>query len=288
VRNSILAKAVETAYEGHLMTGRHPVVILNISIPPEEVDVNVHPTKLEVKFRNSQSVFRAVVKTLRQTLEKSPLPGVSTGAEDALAGQLWERFPGSAGALPALRTVGQLSASYLLAEGEEGLYLIDQHAAHERILFERILKQRAEQKPEVQGMLEPLSIELTPGQEQVMQYSAGLLKEFGFNIEPFGERTYLVRAVPFVLNGSNLVDAIRELLDEVGSEQDASKRDIKAAQSLACHSAIKAGQTLDPDEMRNLIKQLEQTSLPRTCPHGRPTMIHLSSQQLKKEFGRTG
>jgi DNA mismatch repair protein MutL len=288
VRNSILAKAVETAYEGLLMTGRHPIVILNVTLPPEEVDVNVHPTKLEVKFRNNQAVFKAVVKAIRQTLEKSPLPGVSVGPEDALGGQLWERFPSASGALPSLRTVGQLSSSYVLAEGEEGLFLIDQHAAHERILFERILSQRAEKKPEIQGMLEPLTIELTPGQEQVMKYCDGLLNEFGFTMEAFGERMYLVRTVPFVLDGTNLVEAIKELLDEVGSEQDAGKRDIKVAQSLACHSAIRAGQTLEPDEMINLIKQLEKTSQPRTCPHGRPTMIHLSSQQLKKEFGRTG
>ena len=188
VRNSILAKAVETAYEGRLMTGRHPVVILNITLPPEEVDVNVHPTKLEVKFRNNQAIFKAVVKTLREALEKSPLPAVGAGPEDALAGQLWERFPGRTGVLPALRTVGQLSASYILAEGEEGLYLIDQHAAHERILFERILSQRAEKKPEIQGMLEPLALELTPGQEQVMKYCDELLNEFGFTMEPFGER----------------------------------------------------------------------------------------------------
>ena len=137
-------------------------------------------------------------------------------------------------------------------------------------------------------MLEPLTIELTPGQEQVMQYCGGLFKEFGFTMEPFGERTYLVRTVPFVLNGANLVEAIKELLDEVGSEQDASKRDIKAAQSLACHSAIKAGQTLDPDEMRNLIKQLEQTSQPRTCPHGRPTMIHLELPTVKEGIRQDG
>jgi len=288
VRNSILAKAVETAYEGRLMTGRHPVVILNITVPPEEVDVNVHPTKLEVKFRNNQAIFKAVVKTLREALEKSPVPTFGAGGEDALAGQLWERFSDADGALPALRTVGQLSSSYILAEGEEGLYLIDQHAAHERILFERILSQRAEKKPEIQGMLEPLALELTPVQEQVMKYSIELLKEFGFNLEPFGERSYLVRAVPAVLDASNLVDAMKELLDELSSEQDASKRDIRTAQSLACHSAIRAGQALDPDEMKNLIKQLEKTSSPRNCPHGRPTMIHLSSQQLKKEFGRTG
>ncbi|MBN1691436.1 MAG: DNA mismatch repair endonuclease MutL [Dehalococcoidia bacterium] len=288
VRNSSLAKAVETAYEGLLMIGRHPVVVLNITLPPEEVDVNVHPTKLEVKFRNNQAVFRAVVKTLREAQEKAPVPRVGAGEEDALAGQLWDSWTGTTGQLPPLRMVGQLSSSYILAEGEDGLYLIDQHAAHERILFERILSQRAANKPVIQGMLEPLALELTPAQEQVMQRSDKLLEEFGFTIEPFGQRSYLVRSVPAVLNGSNLLETLKELLDELGSEQDASKRDIKAAQSLACHSAVLAGQALDADEMSNLIRQLQQTSSPRTCPHGRPTMIHLSSTQLKKEFGRAG
>ncbi len=287
VRNALLARAVETAYEGLLMTGRHPVAIINIAIPPEEVDVNVHPTKLEVKFRNNNTVFSALVRTVRDTLAKSPLPAVRAGDKDATAQTLWGQFPQSAD-LPPLRAVGQLSASYILAEGEDGLYLVDQHAAHERILFDKILLQRAQKKPEVQGMLEPLAIELSPQQEQAMTAYGGLLNELGFTIEPFGERTCLVRTVPAVLNGNNLSEAIRELLDEIGSEQDAQKRDIKAAQSLACHGAIRAGQTLESGEMASLVKQLEHTSQPRTCPHGRPTMIHLSSQQLKKEFGRTG
>ncbi len=287
VRNALLAKAVETAYEGMLMTGRHPVAVINITIPPEEVDVNVHPTKLEVKFRNNNTVFTALVRTLRDTLAKSPLPAVRSGAEDASSQTLWGQFPHDS-SLPPLRAVGQLSASYILAEGEDGLYLVDQHAAHERILFDKILLQRAQKKPEVQGMLEPLAIELSPQQEQAMTACGILLNELGFTIEPFGERTCLVRAVPAVLNGNNLSEAIRELLDEIGSEQDSQKRDIRAAQSLACHGAIRAGQTLESSEMATLVKQLERTSQPRTCPHGRPTMIHLSSQQLKKEFGRTG
>lgn len=287
VRNPLLAKAVETAYEGLLMTGRHPVAVINISIPPEEVDVNVHPTKLEVKFRNNNTVFTALVRTVRDTLARSPLPAIRPGTEDDSTQMLWGQFPGDT-SLPPLRTVGQLSASYILAEGEDGLYLVDQHAAHERILFDRILLQRAQKKPEVQGMLEPLAVELSPQQEQAMTACSDLLKELGFTIEPFGERTCLVRAVPALLNGDNLNRAIIELLDEIGGEQDAQKRDIKAAQSLACHGAIRAGQILDSSEMAGLVKQLERTSQPRTCPHGRPTMIHLSSQQLKKEFGRTG
>ena len=197
------------------------------------------PTKLEVKFRNNNSVFTAIVKTLRDTLARSPLPSARPDLEEAVARPLWE--PHAAG-IPALRTVGQLSSSYILAEGEEGLYLIDQHAAHERILFEKILAQRASKKPDVQGMLEPLALELTPGQEQALAGCAGLLSELGFNIEPFGSKTCLVRAVPAVLNGAALAEAIVELLDEIGGEKDAGKRDLKAAQSLACHGAIRAGQ----------------------------------------------
>jgi DNA mismatch repair protein MutL len=284
VRNSILAKAVETAYEGLLMSGRHPLAVLNITIPPEEVDVNVHPTKLEVKFRNNNNVFTAIVKALRDTLARSPLPSARPALEEASTRPLWE--PHAAG-IPALRPVGQLSSSYILAEGEEGLYLIDQHAAHERILFEKILAQRKSMKPVVQGMLEPLALELTPGQEQTLVNCAGLLSELGFNIEPFGGKTCLVRAVPAVLNGASLAEAIVGLLDEIGDEKDPVKLELKAAQSLACHGAVRAGKGLDAGEMAALIRQLEGTSQPRTCPHGRPTMIHLSSQQLKREFGRT-
>jgi len=289
VRNSLLARAVDTAYQGLLMTGRHPVVILNIAIPPEEVDVNVHPTKIEVKFRNNNAVFTAVEKALRQTLEKAPLPNISiTSGEDAQALSLWERAAAATAALPVLRTLGQLSASYILAEGPEGLYLIDQHAAHERILFDRLTAQRAASKPEIQGMLEPLAIELSPTQEQAYRNSGQLLKEFGFDIETFGERICLVRTVPAMLNAANLTDTLKELLDTLGGEQDRAQQEQKAAQTLACHGAVRAGDVLEMEEMRRLIVQLERSSQPRTCPHGRPTMIHLSSQQLRKEFGRTG
>jgi len=284
VRNSILAKAVETAYEGLLMTGRHPLAVINIAIPPEEVDVNVHPTKLEVKFRNNNNVFTAIVKTLRDTLEKSPLPPARPDLEDASARPLWEHH---ATEVPVLRTLGQLSSSYILAEGEEGLYLIDQHAAHERILFERIMARRTDGQPDVQGMLEPLALELSPAQVQALAGCSGLLSELGFTIEPFGGNSCLVRAVPSVLSGVAFTDTIVEILDEMGVEKDPGKRDLKAARLIACHGAIRAGQKLDAGEQSELIKQLAGTSQPRTCPHGRPTMLHLSSQQLKREFGRT-
>jgi DNA mismatch repair protein MutL len=284
VRNSILAKAVETAYEGLMMSGRHPLAVINIVIPPEEVDVNVHPTKLEVKFRNNNNVFTAIVKTLRDTLSKSPLPSARPDLEEASSRPLWEP---QATEVPALRTLGQLSASYILAEGEEGLYLIDQHAAHERILFEKIAAQRVAGKPDVQGMLEPLTLELSPVHMQALTTCSGLLSELGFTIEPFGGNSCLIRAVPSLLSGVAFTDTLVEILDTLGIEKDPNKRDESAARVIACHGAIRAGQKLDAGEQAELIKLLAGTARPRTCPHGRPTMLHLSSQQLKREFGRT-
>ena len=175
-----------------------------------------------------------------------------------------------------------------MAEGPEGLYLIDQHAAHERILFEKVLAQHSQHKVEIQGLLEPMNIELTPKQEEILKTRGELLSQFGFNLEPFGGRSYLLRAVPAIMKEGNLAEAVRTLLDSLTAEEQLPQREEKVAQSLACHSAVKAGQSLTTEEMRELVKQLEHTAQPRTCPHGRPTMIHLSSHQLEREFGRAG
>jgi DNA mismatch repair protein MutL len=289
VRSSLLARAAEDAYHGLLMTGKHPIVILNIYLPPQEIDVNVHPTKTEVKFRNSQTVYAAIQKSLGKVLVKAPPPKIKTGAPALTPPpSLWTVKGSEITSLPILRMVGQLASNYIMAEGPEGLYLIDQHAAHERILFEKILSQRSQQKIEVQGLLEPMNIELSPKQEEILKTKGELLTEFGFNLEPFGVRSYLLRAVPAMMKEGNLAEAVRTLLDSLAAEGEPSKREENIAQSVACHSAVKAGQSLTADEMRELIKQLEQTKQPRTCPHGRPTMIHLSSHQLEKEFGRTG
>jgi DNA mismatch repair protein MutL len=190
--------------------------------------------------------------------------------------------------LPVLRVVGQLSSSYILAEGPDGLYLIDQHAAHERILFEKVLAQRAEREVEIQGLLEPTIVELSPKQEEILKLRESLLKEFGLNLEHFGGRSYILRALPALWKEGDPGETVRTLLDSLISEEDPLKREEKIAYSIACHSAIKAGDSLTVEEMRELIKQLEEATQPRTCPHGRPTMIHLSSHQLAKEFGRLG
>jgi len=288
-----------------LMVGRHPVAIINISLPLNAVDVNIHPTKTEVRFQNERTVLGAVQKAIRRTLiEQVPVPkieevattyGVPSAPRQALltpaessrpafSPPVAEQTPVTS--LPVLRVLGQLAASYIIAEGPDGLYLIDQHAAHERILFEKIKQQRSLQQVEVQGLLEPVAFEVNPRQDEALKAHYKDLAEFGFSIEPFGDRTYLVRAVPVLLHQKEWVEAVKELLDSVsgGDEGDWIE---KIAISIACHSAVRAGQELTDAEMRQLIQQLEQAAIPHTCPHGRPTMIRLSSEQLRREFGRS-
>jgi DNA mismatch repair protein MutL len=166
------------------------------------------------------------------------------------------------------------------------LYLIDQHAAHERILFEKIKHQVSQQEIEVQGLLEPVTLEVNPKEDTVLKSHYEKLTEFGFSIEPFGDRTYLVRAVPALLHEKDWGEVLRELWDSLLGEDKGDWIE-KIAVSIACHSAVRAGQGLTDDEMRQLIRQLEQIAIPNTCPHGRPTMIHLSTGQLEREFGRS-
>jgi DNA mismatch repair protein MutL len=303
VNSRLLAKAVEEAYHGLLMVGRHPIAVINISLPLGEVDVNIHPTKSEVKFSDERVVFSTVHRAVRQALtEQVPVPQVEAEvAKPVFPSAVRETtsvpYAGTvakpsfspltpAMSLPVLRVLGQLDNSYIIAEGPDGLYLIDQHAAHERVQFEKIERQRSQRQIEVQGMLEPMTLEVSPRQEAVLRSCYQDLAEFGFAIEPFGDRTFLVRAVPALLHDKDWPGMLRELLDSL-SEGDKGDWAEDVAKSMACHSAVRAGQTLAEDEMRELVRQLEQSATPHTCPHGRPTMIHLSSGQLKREFGRT-
>jgi len=303
ISSRLLAWAVEEAYHGLLMQGKHPVAIINISLPAKETDVNIHPTKTEIKFQNERLVFSTVQKAVRRALiELAPAPRIeevattyatapgrtlwtSTGAGQSPASSPPMAQPTPVFSLPALRLLGQLASSYIVAEGPDGLHLIDQHAAHERILFEKIKHQLSHQETEVQGLLEPVTLEVTPQQDAVLKSHYESLAEFGFSIEPFGDRTYLVRAVPALLHSKDWTEALRELL-ESPSGGDKGDWMEKVAISIACHSAVRAGQVLTDDEMRELIRQLEQVAVPNTCPHGRPTMIHLSSGQMEREFGR--
>jgi DNA mismatch repair protein MutL len=305
VRSGLLGRATEDAYKGLLMTGKHPIAVLNISLPPQDIDVNVHPSKTEVKFLNEHNLFTAVQRSVRAALIKEttvpqvvrPLTAVGVPTfvpkKEPLERQegLFEGFtpakPLVGSPLPILRVLGQLAATYIIAEGPDGLYLIDQHAAHERILFEQVRSQQANRGVEVQGMLEPLTIEVTPRQDELLKADAVVLDSYGFAIEPFGQRTYLLRTAPAMLSKGNIAQAVTEIVDSLGEEGNGGKRGERIASSLACHSAVRAGQVLSLDEMNELVRQLEQTDLPHTCPHGRPTTVRFTSSQLEREFGRS-
>ncbi len=308
----LLIRALEEAYHGLLMTGKHPIAVINISLSPKEIDVNIHPAKTEIKFRNDGAIFTAVQRAVRQVLvsgapvhriaEPSILYVVQrtlspvsrkTGTETDLwspvkpetkGGELIPETPRNM--LPVLRLLGQVSGCYIAAEGPDGLYLIDQHAAHERILFEKISGEHLRHGVEVQGLLEPATFEVSPGQDSILKSHLDELTEFGFSLEPFGNRTYMARAIPSVLSGEDWRGALTEILDALTSESRVEYSE-KIAITLACHSAVRAGKKLSDKEMQELIRELEKTSLPNTCPHGRPTILKLSSSELEKHFGRS-
>lgn len=314
IQNRRLAYAVEEAYQSMLMTGRHPIAVLNIRVPHEEVDVNVHPTKAEVRFQDESAVFGAIQRGVREALlAASPVPGAypapgprpaHTLSTQMPAPPLWrhgieveQRASAPTGvlvpdagvtpseALPVLRVIGQFGAIYIIAEGPDGIYLIDQHAAHERVLYEKFVRARQEAAPDVQGLLDPLTLELSPRHRALLAGQEDDLRAYGFDVEPFGEAAYLVRAVPRALASGDLRDAFVRFLDLMLEEGEADGRD-RVAMSLACHGAVRAGKTLAPEEMRDLVRQLEESEAPNTCPHGRPTMILMSAEVLAREFGR--
>lgn len=306
INSRLLNFAIEEAYHGLLMQGKHPIAVINISIPANQIDVNVHPAKTEIKFQDERAVFSAVQKAVRQVLvQSSPVhrieesvsqfripsrPTSVPGIHSVLTGKTAEKVkynPPPAAipriTLPLLRVLGQLARTYIVAEGPDALYLIDQHAAHERILFEKINQQRNSHKIEIQGLLKPEPFEIEPRQVELLNTHLKELVGFGFDIEYFGDRTFLVRSVPAILKDRDWVGMLRELLVNPSA---AWSENLSAV--LACHSAIRAGQILNEIEMRELIAQLELTSLPNSCPHGRPTLVQITIQYLEKEFGRTG
>ena len=300
-----LTWALEEAYHGLLMQDRYPVAVINITLPPDRLDVNIHPAKSEIKFADERAVFNAIQKAVRNTLNRGlPVPVISDlthtynvatpsdttfwnfKSDNTSSTDIISRFPPKSNALPILRVVGQVAGNYIIAEGEDGIYIIDQHAAHERIRYEEIKKQKTKSGVISQGLLEPSLFECPPRYREILKNIIQECSVFGFNIEPFGDNTCLVRGVPAILYGKDWATSLQEILEALASKTGVSQEE-RIIKSLACHSAVRAGQVLSPDEMRELIRQLEQSDMPRTCPHGRPTVLHLSTRQLEKEFGRT-
>jgi DNA mismatch repair protein MutL len=322
IQNRMLAFALEEAYHGLLPEKRYPLAVLNLSLPYADVDVNAHPAKREVRFRYEGKVYSALQRAVRAALvAHSPVPeirhiGEAVRQENppvaAAPRFFWSAFdrrssntlvPGEQHreettngesspaltprqALPSLRVVGQIRLTYIVAEGPSGMYLVDQHAAHERVLFDRIRRRAAARSPESQPLLSPATLELTSGQAEVFRDNAEFLTSYGFEVEPFGENTYLLRSVPSIMTTQDPARSLADILDMAAFEGLLRQHEDVLAASIACHSAIRAGKALTEPEMRALLEQLEATDNPHTCPHGRPTLIHFSEYQMEREFGR--
>jgi DNA mismatch repair protein MutL len=186
--------------------------------------------------------------------------------------------------------VGQIGSTYLVAEGPDGLYLIDQHAAHERVLFEKLMRQHSEKNIPSQALLTPAVVTLPPSSANALLPQIHILKNFGFDVEEFGPNTFQVRAMPALLVGSNASAALHALVEDFEEDETPLQNEIEAklAARVCKRMAVKAGQTLSIEEQRALLADLEACDSPRTCPHGRPTMIHLSVDMLERQFGRRG
>jgi DNA mismatch repair protein MutL len=312
VQDASLSAAVTQAYHGLLMVGRYPLAVIFLDIPPGDVDVNVHPAKAEIRFRNPDIVFSVVQRVVRGTLlGQSPPPAIdlqrSWGQADhsrsispdwALSTADIEKpttirgiqpaLP--AGELPLLRAIGQVGAAYLVAEGPDGLYLIDQHAAHERVLFEALMQAGSQGRIESQTLLETVTIEFTPTQAAVLEENLEVFNRLGFEIEPFGQRTYRLRSLPGLLTDVDPEQAIRSVVEDFEEDETPlmSETEARLAARVCKRAAVKAGQVLSLVEQQQLLRDLEECQSPRTCPHGRPTMIHLSVEALERQFGRRG
>jgi DNA mismatch repair protein MutL len=315
VQDASLSAAVTQAYHGLLMVGRYPLAVIFLGIPPAEVDVNVHPAKAEIRFRNPDIVFSVVQRVVRATLlGQTPPPAIDLqrGWEDegwsdrsraispdwALSTADIEKaatIPGMqpalpGGGLPLLRPIGQVGGAYLVAEGPDGLYLIDQHAAHERVLFEALMEAHTQGEIKSQTLLEPVAIEFAPTQVAILEDNLEVMKRLGFEIEPFGKRTYRLRSLPDLLTDVVPEQALRSVVEDFEEDETPlmSETEARLAARVCKRAAVKAGQVLSLAEQQHLLRDLEACQSPRTCPHGRPTMIHLSVEALEKQFGRRG
>ena len=316
VQSRMLSFAVEEAYIGLLQVKRYPLAALNISIPYEGVDVNSHPSKREVRFREENRVFSTVQRAVRAVLmADSPIPNLARPPESAYPAAVSPSFfprsafggarygggmPDYEGGLeggqadarlakqpaPPLKVVGQLKLTYIVAEGPAGMFLVDQHAAHERVLFDRIYEKTSEQEPQSQPLLELVSVDLSPAQGDTLKTHQEALENYGFQFEPFGDGSYLLRAVPAIFGEGDPAKALLDVLDMTAFEGLVRQKEDVTAASIACHGAIRAGKSLTEPEMVSLLEQLEATPNPHTCPHGRPTMVHFSSNHMEREFGR--
>jgi DNA mismatch repair protein MutL len=345
IQDTAVTYAVVQAYHTLLMTGRYPVAVLLLQVPPADVDVNVHPTKAEVRFKDPDAVFSAVQRAVRRAVihqaespalrarfspqtrgeavwnpELGPTDtdpqraaeyaaqmrlGMNLDAPGQPARRQYEReggeadgqggaAPGTNGApqrprtLPMLRVIGQIAAGYIVAEGPAGLYLVDQHAAHERVLYEQHLDEYEKTGTVAQMTLSAQTVQTSAEEALLLMQHLDMLASLGFAIEPFGPNVFVIRGIPAMLTDADPSTVVASILEDLerGAKPGEETVQAKILRRVCKQAAVKAGQILSAEQMQGILRQLERCRVPLTCPHGRPTMIHMSADQLAREFGR--
>jgi DNA mismatch repair protein MutL len=316
VRDTVLTHAIMQGYDTLLMKGQYPAVILYLEIPYVEVDVNVHPAKYEVRFRRQNDVHALVARAIHDALQQRarepsataavaqrpdfsfvaeasfPFAGLNsvspgTGFRELFSVPAPAQAP--SGFFSSMTVLGQILGCYLVCASAQGLSLIDQHAAHERVAFEKLRRQLNKGRVEKQSLLIPQTLELSAGELLLLERKLAVLERFGFLLEPFGPSSYAITAAPALLPEADYVPTVRRMIAELAEVDDSEKMRQHLEDRLAtiaCHSVIRANRKLEPDEMRALLADLDQTDRATQCPHGRPVLIEFSREQLDRLFKR--
>ncbi len=310
VRDRILQAALNQAYRGFLEKDLFPEAFFFLHLPLEEVDVNVHPAKAEVRFRDSQLVFYLVLQAVEDAVQRQrgikevyPAGGEEKKAAGIAEGSETRVFPSPANHegveqrdLPGVeeavvqrthpRVLGQYLDSYIIAAGVEGILVIDQHNAHERVLFEKYREIDAEKKWPQRTPLIPVLFDLSPSQMVSLEGHQALLDEAGFRLSSMGGRTFALDAFPDIFSAEEAKETLLSLLEEVPREEAGKKRE-RILATLACRTAVKARESLSKEKMDFLVEELFRTSNPGVCPHGRPVIVRLDRSQIEKSLKRS-
>ena len=311
IRDRLVTKAIMEGYGQRLMKGQYPQAVIFMEIDPSKVDVNVHPTKQEVRFHDSRTVFQTIVSTIENALSGSTLTFIAResgkdnlGQEEGVAcvsEPAWGyyqadepiTYPAKAGlneeslVEEGPQPIGQLGNTYILCQVKDGLLMVDQHAAHERIVYENLKRGFHASQIEVQALLVPYKLELSLKEKRIVLEKMDRLSHFGIELDHFGGNTFLLRAVPALLKNVEWNSFLSELIAELGEgETDETGFLDKTLKVMACHGAIRAGHGLTRDKMTHLLRQLEEMDLPTNCPHGRPIFKHLTFHEIQKMFRR--
>jgi DNA mismatch repair protein MutL len=314
IKDRLVTRAIMEGYGQRLMKGRYPQIAMFLEINPSLVDVNVHPTKQEVRFHQGQQIFKTIVafidRTLRENVQafslesyvKTETLGQSPVSAAEISEKMWEYSPVEytqeidMSAIDheehfhkrGLRIIGQLKNTYILCENPEGFIILDQHAAHERIVYEGMKKAYGSSNIEKQAFLIPQRLEVSVKDARIIKAKMDQLSDLGLEIEDFGGNTFILRSVPSVLVGMKWDEFLIDLLPILNEESNLSsdKAMDRLLTSIACHSAIRAGKRMTPQEMVDLIGQLEEMDLPTNCPHGRPVFKKFTFYEIEKMFKR--